>query len=95
MKTIIRLFNPDSFIQNINWYGQSAIKIKSIDKIIYIDPFRIQERDSADIILITHDHRDHFDPASIAKILTGETVIIAPVSCKISIEKTYRCHQTV
>ena len=81
-------FDPDSFVQNITWYGQSAIKIKTIDKIIYIDPFRIQERDSADIILITHDHKDHFDPASIAKISTGETVIIAPASCKISIEKT-------
>jgi L-ascorbate metabolism protein UlaG (beta-lactamase superfamily) len=80
--------DPDSFVQNITWYGQSAIKIKTIDKIIYIDPFRIQGRDSADIILITHDHKDHFDPISIAKISTCETVVIAPVSCKISIEKT-------
>ena len=77
----------DSFIQNIHWFGQSAVKIKANDKTIYIDPFRIQKKDGADIILITHDHRDHLDPSSIVKILTSKTTIVAPASCKEKIQE--------
>ena len=77
----------DLFIQNIHWFGQSAVKINANDKTIYIDPYRIQKTDSADIILITHDHKDHLDPSSIAKILTSKTTIAAPASCKENIQK--------
>ncbi len=77
----------DSFIQNIHKFAQSSIKIDAVDKIIYIDPYRIQKTDSADIILITHDHKDHLDPSSIAKILTSKTTIVAPASCKKNIQK--------
>ncbi|MBU4445756.1 MAG: MBL fold metallo-hydrolase [Candidatus Marinimicrobia bacterium] len=79
--------NLDSFIQNIHKFAQSSIKIDAVDKIIYIDPFRIQKKDSADIILITHDHRDHLDPSSIVKILTSKTTIVAPASCKEKIQE--------
>jgi len=69
----------DSFIQNIHWFGQSAVKIDANDKTIYIDPFRIQKKDSADIILITHDHKDHLDLSSIAKLLTSKTTQVSHI----------------
>ena len=60
----------------------SSIKItKGI--IIYIDPFRInEEKHDADLILITHDHYDHYSPEDINKIIKEDTIIIAPKTVK-------------
>ncbi|MBP5678279.1 MAG: MBL fold metallo-hydrolase [Bacilli bacterium] len=49
------------------------------DKIIYFDPYDIKEDyQDADYIFITHDHYDHYDPASIEKIRKENTKIIVP-----------------
>ena len=60
----------------------SSIKItKGI--IIYIDPFRInEEKHDADLILITHDHYDHYSPENINKVIKEDTIIIAPKTVK-------------
>ena len=60
----------------------SSIKItKGI--IIYIDPFRInEEKHDADLILITHDHYDHYSPEDINKLIKVYTIIIAPKTVK-------------
>ena len=40
------------------------------DKIIYIDPFKInEETKDADIIFITHDHYDHMSKEDIKKVI--------------------------
>ena len=45
----------------------SSIRIAD-EKIIYIDPFKItDEPHDADIILITHDHFDHYSPEDILR----------------------------
>ena len=60
----------------------SSIKI-SEDIIIYIDPFKIEkESHDADIILITHDHFDHYSPEDIEKVATNNTIIVAPKTVK-------------
>lgn len=65
-------------LKNIEINCHSSIKINT-DKIIYIDPFKIQsESHDADIVLITHDHYDHYSPEDIEKILNDKTVIVAP-----------------
>ena len=65
-------------LKNIEINCHNYIKINT-DKIIYIDPFKIQsESHDADIILITHDHYDHYSPEDIEKILNDKTVIVAP-----------------
>lgn len=57
---------------------QSSIKI-SDDKIIYFDPYKITEDNhDADLIFITHDHYDHYDPESIRNIMKETTKIIIP-----------------
>ena len=60
----------------------SSIKI-SKGKTIYVDPFKI-ERDTndADIVLVTHDHYDHFSSEDIEKIINNETIIVAPKTVK-------------
>ena len=60
----------------------SSIKI-SKEKIIYIDPFKIEkETHDADIILITHEHYDHYSPEDLEKVTTNETIIVAPKTVK-------------
>ena len=59
----------------INWLGHDSFKIKG-DLTIYIDPWKLKDVEPADIILITHDHYDHFSSEDIQKIRTDETVIV-------------------
>ncbi len=77
-------------LQNIKWLGHDSFLIKK-EKIIYIDPFKIKEiKDKADIILITHDHYDHFSLDDINKIKKNSTVIIGPEELKSKVEGNLR-----
>ncbi len=55
-------------------------------KQIYVDPVSeyadYSQFPKADIILITHEHHDHFDPKAIAAIETPETRIVANPNCR-------------
>ena len=46
---------------SLKYLGHSFVKIKTSEgKVIYIDPYAVNEfADSADIVLITHEHSDH------------------------------------
>jgi L-ascorbate metabolism protein UlaG (beta-lactamase superfamily) len=66
--------------KDIHWLGHDTFKIVG-EKVIYTDPFRIKNKDTADIILITHEHFDHCSPEDI-KILQGpDTVVVATPDC--------------
>lgn len=67
------------------WLGHSGFKIiiKEENKVMYIDPFQItNEKDKADIILLTHSHYDHCSPKDIEKISDKNTVVLGPVDCQ-------------
>lgn len=66
--------------ENIHWLGHDTFKIVG-EKVIFTDPFKIKKRDTADIILITHEHYDHCSPDDIKKIRGTGTVIVAPPDC--------------
>ena len=63
-------------LENFKVICHSCIKYEG-EKIIYIDPFKIQEEyKDADIIFITHSHYDHFSVEDINKIKKENTIII-------------------
>lgn len=67
-------------VENIHWLGHDTFKIIG-EKVIYTDPFKINKGDTADIILITHEHYDHCSPEDIKKIQGPDTVIVATPDC--------------
>ncbi|MEK6887180.1 MAG: MBL fold metallo-hydrolase [Nanoarchaeota archaeon] len=68
---------------DISRNAHSSIKIiTQSKKVIYIDPFQIQDSEKADYIFITHEHYDHCSIADIRKIMKPETVIITVPDCQ-------------
>ncbi len=60
----------------------SSIRLTG-EKTVYIDPYRIEEaRHDADLILITHDHFDHFSPEDIEKVMSPATLLVLPERMK-------------
>jgi L-ascorbate metabolism protein UlaG (beta-lactamase superfamily) len=60
---------------------QSSFLIKSPEAVIYVDPHQIESGETADLILVTHEHFDHLDPATIAALRKDDTVIVANAPC--------------
>lgn len=67
-------------VENIHWLGHDTFKIVG-EKIIYTDPFKIKKKDTADIILITHEHYDHCSPDDVKKIQGPKTIIVTTSDC--------------
>lgn len=66
--------------ENIHWLGHDTFKITG-EKTIITDPFKIRNKEAADIILITHDHFDHCSPDDVTKVQGPDTVIITTGDC--------------
>jgi L-ascorbate metabolism protein UlaG (beta-lactamase superfamily) len=65
-------------VENIHWLGHDGFRIEGTHT-VYIDPWKVSEgAPPADIILITHDHYDHFDMGAIRTIAGDDTVIVGP-----------------
>lgn len=66
---------------DIQWLGHAGFRCSG-EKIIYFDPFQVSKSfNDADAILISHEHYDHCDPASIKKLVCAKTVIACPPDC--------------
>ncbi len=66
-------------ISNIEVFTQSSIRIRCGTGTVYADPFRMKiSPHDADIVLITHDHYDHFSPEDLAKVINPATILVVP-----------------
>ncbi len=66
--------------ENIFWLGHDSFRLNG-EKVVYIDPWKLTAgAEKADVILVTHDHHDHFSPDDIAKISQAATVVVAPAA---------------
>ena len=66
----------EDVLKNITWLGHASIRISSTAGTIYVDPWKLKSSKPADIILITHEHYDHFSKDDVAKISTKATVVV-------------------
>lgn len=69
-------------LEGIQVLCHSSIRMKR-DMTIYFDPFQINhDYNDADIILITHDHYDHYSEEDIDRVVKKDTIIVAPMDLK-------------
>jgi len=64
-------------LDNIEWLGHDAFHIVLNRKHIYIDPWQVRGGPKADLILLTHGHKDHTDIESISALSGPSTLIVA------------------
>lgn len=58
----------------------SSIRLSGA-KTVYLDPWHIEgEPHDADLILVTHDHHDHYSPEDIQKLMKPGTQVVVPAS---------------
>lgn len=67
----------------IEWLGHDTFKLEKDGYVVYFDPYQLPEgSEKADVILITHEHYDHFSMEDIKKIISPKTYIVASNSCQ-------------
>ncbi len=70
---------------NITFLGHASLRVDFNGKHLYIDPCGefadYSEMPKADLILITHDHNDHFDVNALDELHTENTLVVMPESC--------------
>lgn len=70
--------DKQNLLNGIRVLYHSSVRLEG-EKVIYTDPFELsQAPHDADMILITHDHYDHFSLEDIEKIKGPETILVAP-----------------
>jgi L-ascorbate metabolism protein UlaG (beta-lactamase superfamily) len=72
----------NKLVVSVKWLSHASFQIEGEGKVIYIDlASETEASKKADLILVTHSHPDHFDPAKIKKVSKSSTIIIAPKDC--------------
>lgn len=81
--------NCQAGMNSLKYLGTAFVKITTSEgKVIYIDPYAVNQSDSADIVLITHEHSDHNELTRI--IQKSDCRLIRPVDAiKDSVYQTF------
>jgi L-ascorbate metabolism protein UlaG (beta-lactamase superfamily) len=74
----------------ITFLGHGTLMMTFGGKIIHVDPFShvadYSKLPKADLVLITHEHRDHLDPDALAGVRTAETDVVLTETCAAQVE---------
>lgn len=78
-------------LDHLRWLGHDGFRIEG-EVTIYLDPYQLEGGPQADLILVTHDHFDHFSPEDIERVSGPDTEIVAPPEVVRSLQG-YRVHE--
>lgn len=69
----------------ITFIGHGTLMLGFGGKIIHVDPYSrladYTKLPKADLILLTHNHPDHFDPAALLMVRTPDTAVLMSPAC--------------
>lgn len=75
----------------ITFIGHGSLMFEFAGKVIQVDPDSRQtdyaKLPKADLILLTHEHKDHCDPKAVAAMLKENTFIITNAACEKELKK--------
>jgi L-ascorbate metabolism protein UlaG (beta-lactamase superfamily) len=68
-------------LEEVAWLGHAGFRIDVGKAAIYIDPYRVAgDEPKADLVLITHQHYDHFSIQDLERLRKDATHVIAPAA---------------
>ena len=74
----------------ITFIGHGSLMMKFEGKIIHIDPYSnladYSKLPQADLIIMTHEHHDHLDPAALEAVRTENTKLVLTAICAESVD---------
>lgn len=65
----------------IRWYGHDTFTLTHNNLTVCFDPYKLDKKFSADIVLISHNHFDHLSNDDLNKVTSDNTVIVAAKEC--------------
>lgn len=67
-----------ALLGGVTWIKQSGFRILNGEQVVYVDPYQVPgSPGDADLVLITHPHRDHCDAESVRKVSKDSTLVLA------------------
>jgi L-ascorbate metabolism protein UlaG (beta-lactamase superfamily) len=83
-------FKTSSGELKITFIGHGSLMFAFGGRIIHVDPFSemadYSKMPKANIILLTHEHRDHLDPKALGILRTEKTVVVLTKTCAKQVE---------
>lgn len=77
-------------LDSITLNTHASVRIEWDGEVFYVDPYQItEEPHDAGFILLTHDHYDHFEPASMEKLMNEYTLIVCPETMAVSVKEAF------